>query len=190
MIGERTENRWTRRRVIASAAVFCGGGAAVGEETSMELATDWVFVADTVMGGVSRGQVSRESLAGRQAARLTGTVSLENDGGFVQVATSLGSQDAPLDARGWTGIEVDVLGNGETYELRLRTDELTRPWQSYRRPFVAPPEWVTVRAPFAELEAHRTDRSFDAARLRRLGVVAIGREFEADVAVGDVRLYR
>ncbi len=153
-------------------------------EDAMTLTPDWRFEADTVMGGVSTGRIDREVVDGREATRLTGDVSLKNDGGFVQMNFDVGA-----DATTATGVTFDVHGNGETYELRARTDVLTRPWQSFRYSFEAPAEWTTVRVPFSELEPHRTDASFDAAGLRRLGIIAIGREFHADVAVSDLRLY-
>lgn len=154
------------------------------------IATQWGFVADRVMGGLSTGSVEPAHIDGRDAMQLRGNVSLENDGGFIQMATDLGPEGALLDATPFTGIEIDVFGNDETYELRLRTDDLTRPWQSYRHVFTAEPVWLTLRIPFAELEPYRTDAPFDPARLRRLGVVAVGRAFEAEVAVAGLRLYR
>src|SRR6476661_7117755 len=42
-----------------------------------------------------------------------------------------------VDASAWSGIELDVFGNGEEYGVHLRTDALTRPWQSYRQIFTA-----------------------------------------------------
>lgn len=154
------------------------------------IATQWGFVADRVMGGLSTGSVEPAHIDGRDAMQLRGNVSLENDGGFIQMATDLGPEGALLDATAFTGIEIDVFGNDETYELRLRTDDLTRPWQSYRYVFTAEPVWLTLRIPFTELEPYRTDAPFDPARLRRLGVVAVGRAFEAEVAVAGLRLYR
>lgn len=156
----------------------------------MELTPDWEYVADTVMGGVSTGRTTRETVQGCKATRLTGTVSLDNNGGFVQMAFDLKPDGTALDASGYTGLEIDVLGNGETYDLRLRTDALARPWQSFRTDFIAPSEWTTIRVPFTNIIAHKTDASFDPAGLRRIGVLAIGRVFEADVAVCAVRLYR
>lgn len=156
----------------------------------MELTLDWEFVADTVMGGVSRGRIAPVTLDGRRAMQLIGDVSLENDGGFLQMAADLVPGGGGFDAGGFTGIEIDVLGNGERYDLRLRTVDLSRPWQSYRADFVASKAWVTRRFAFADLEAHRTDVPFDPAGLRRLGFVAIGHEFAAEVAVAAVRLYR
>ena len=89
-----------------------------------------------------------------------------------------------------TGITFDVFGNGASYDLRMRTGALTRPWQSFRTDFIAPPVWTTVRIAFSELEAHRTDSVFDAKDLRRIGVLAIGREMQADVAISAFGFYR
>ncbi|MGB3408022.1 MAG: CIA30 family protein [Jannaschia sp.] len=156
----------------------------------MQLSPDWEYVADTVMGGVSQGRIIREELAGRAATRLTGLVSLDNNGGFVQMAFDLLRDGSAFDASSFSGLEMEVLGNGETYDLRLRTDQLTRPWQSFRAEFVATSDWTKVRLPFDTFEPHRTGVMFDPACLRRIGVLAIGRAFEADVAVASVRLVR
>jgi hypothetical protein len=174
--------------------VFIGGALAalpgIAKETAMDLTPDWRFVADTVMGGVSTGRLTRETVAGRAAHRLTGRVSLANNGGFVQMADDLAPRGAVLDAGAWTGIAFESFGNGETYEVRLRTDAITRPWQSFRAEFTAPPVWTTHHMPFSAFEAHRTEAAFDPARLRRVGILAIGREFDADIAVTGLHLYR
>lgn len=154
----------------------------------MMLAPDWDYVGDDVMGGVSRGQARSETVAGRRATRLTGDVSLDNNGGFVQIAFDLAG-GALFDATAFAGIEIDVLGNGERYDMRLRTDALTRPWQSFRTEFTASPDWSTCRLPFGDFEPHRTDATFDPARLRRIGILAVGRAFQADIAVAAIRLF-
>ncbi len=154
----------------------------------MKLSPDWEFVADTVMGGVSTGQVRVTTVAGREATRLTGSVSLENDGGFVQMAANLGS-DGLLDASGFTGLEINVIGDGQTYDLRLRTNDLARPWQSYRVAFTATEEWQTLHYAFTEFAPNKTDVPFDSSRLRRIGILAVGQEMEADVAIAGLRLY-
>ena len=156
----------------------------------MELDPQWEYVSDGVMGGVSRGGLTRSEVAGRQAMRLTGDVSLDNNGGFVQMAFDLVPGGGVFDASGWDAVEIDVHGNDQVYDLRLRTDQLSRPWQSFRTDFVARPEWQTLTFPFATFEAHRTDARFDPARLRRIGLLGIGRVFHADVSVGAVRLVR
>jgi hypothetical protein len=43
-----------------------------------------------------------------------------------------------------------------------------------------------VRLNFRDFASHRTDVPLDLRRLRRIGIVAIGRAFSADLAVGGV----
>jgi hypothetical protein len=82
-----------------------------------------------------------------------------------------------------------VLGNDQVYNLHLRTSDISRPWESYRQSFRAPPTWTSVSLPFDGFTPHRTERPLNLARLRRIGIVAIGREFEVDIAIADVRFY-
>ena len=133
--------------LLVASGLFAAPASA--RDAAMELNPDWEYVADTVMGGVSTGQINVEEIAGRAATRLTGTVSLDNNGGFVQMAFDLLPDGTGMDASDYTGIEIEVFGNAEAYDLRLRTDALTRPWQSFRTEFVAPPEWTTIRAALA-----------------------------------------
>ena len=150
---------------------------------------DWELVADRVMGGVSNGSMRRETIRGREAIHMQGDVRLENNGGFLQIALDLASNGASIDASRWAGLEIDVIGNGESYHLHLRTADVVRPWQSYRHSFIAAPDWQTLRLPFAEFEPHRVDAPLDPSTLRRIGIVAIGRAFHADIAVGGVRFH-
>jgi hypothetical protein len=156
----------------------------------MELNPAWEYVADDVMGGVSNGSLHQETHLGREATVLRGDVSLDNNGGFVQIAFDLRPDGTGFDASDWTGLELDVSGNGEPYDIRLRTDQLTRPWQSFRTDFTTQLDWETLRIPFNAFVSHKTDAVFDPAQLRRIGILAIGREFQANIAVASVRLYR
>ncbi|SPJ24965.1 CIA30 family protein [Palleronia abyssalis] len=144
----------------------------------------WEMVSDRVMGGVSNGALAVEQVGGRPALHLTGTVRLENDGGFLQMARDLDPAD------GWDGMSLTVFGNGESYNLHLRTQDLSRPWQSFRATFTAPAAWTTHRIAFADLTPHRTDASFDPKALSRMGLVAIGRAFRADLALAHASLWR
>jgi hypothetical protein len=156
----------------------------------LEISPDWEFVSDQVMGGVSSGFVQKQMIARRQATCLKGDVSLENNGGFVQMAFNFNPNGQPLDVSSYAGIELDVYGNAEDYDIRLRTDELNRAWQSYRFTFNAPKEWTTVRCQFCDFTPHRTDVAMSLNRLCRLGVVAIGRKFTANISVSAVRLVK
>lgn len=176
-------------RTVASLAALLLTGPSYAEDAMHILTPDWEYVADRVMGGVSTGQIAAIGDGARAATRLTGTVSLDNNGGFVQMAFDLREDGGVVDASAYTGVAITVRGNGETYDLRLRTDQLTRPWQSFRTDFTAPAEWTTLRVPFDAFQSHKTDATFDPARLRRIGVLAIGRVFEAEVSVAEIALY-
>ena len=151
--------------------------------------TRWQMLSDAVMGGVSAGRMTCEQLGGRPAIRMQGAVSLDNNGGFIQIALDLAPDGGAVDAAGFAGIALDVLGNGEAYGVHLRTEDLSRPWQSYRAGFTAGPAWQEVHLPFDSFVPHRTEVLLNLHRLRRIGIVAIGRAFAADVAISNLRFY-
>jgi hypothetical protein len=153
------------------------------------LGTAWRLVTDGVMGGVSDGSLQPDTRAGRPCLQLSGRVRLEHDGGFLQAALDLAA-DGDLDASAYHGVELDVYGNGESYNLHLRTSDIRLPWQSYRASFDAAPTWRTLRLPFTAFRPYRIETALDLTRLRRIGLVAIGRAFQADLCIGRVALYR
>ena len=147
---------------------------------------EWRAVNDTVMGGVSRSKIAWSPSG---ALLWTGALSLENNGGFVQMAFDISNDGSIFDASKYEGIEMDVFGNDEEYDIRLRTSDLTRPWQSYRALLVARPEWSTTRLDFSVFVPHKTAIPLDVRRLRRIGVLGIGREYDADISVSGVRFF-
>lgn len=149
-----------------------------------ELELSWELVTDRVMGGLSNGHLVRASISGRPATRMTGRVSLDNNGGFIQIAA-----DLPPPPSGAKGVALQLIGNAETYNIHLRTSDLARPWQSFRQPFTAPAEWTLCHFEFGNFEAHRTDQPLRPENIRRIGIVAIGRVFDADTAVSSVSYY-
>ncbi len=152
------------------------------------LGTSWRMVTDGVMGGVSSGTLTLSSMDNRDCLRLQGDVRLENNGGFVQAALDI-EKTAAADASAYSGIVIDVYGNDEAYNLHLRTDDLWLPWQSYRATFQAPARWQTVQLPFAEFSPYKTRTALDVTELERIGVLAIGRAFSADLCIGRVAFY-
>lgn len=142
------------------------------------------------MGGRSWGRISKSDEKGHPVVRLTGEVSLENNGGFLQMAfdtDTLGNCDS---AANWSGVAFEAKGNGERYEVRLRTSQLTKPWQSYRSDFSTSASWRPIKIAFNSFTPHRTTRAFDPSYLRRIGVLAIGAAFSADVSIRAFSLYR
>jgi monofunctional biosynthetic peptidoglycan transglycosylase len=75
----------------------------------------WIAINDNVMGGLSKGGASRYKDG---ALVFSGTISLENNGGFA----SIRSVPEGLDLVGYTGIRIRVMGDGRTYQFRIRTN--------------------------------------------------------------------
>ncbi len=146
----------------------------------------WRCVSDQVMGGVSAGQLERCRIAGEAALRLTGSVRLENNGGFIQMALDLAAPGAVLDASGYDGLRLRVRGNHAPYNLHLRSADMSAVWQSWRASFKVEAQWQDIFLRFADFEPHRTQLAVNPARLTRLGLVAIGREMEADLALAQL----
>jgi hypothetical protein len=161
-----------------------------GNDLTSAIGTRWRGVSDQVMGGISEARVARKTMSGRPVLRLSGPVRLENNGGFIQAALDLSTSGEPLDASAYKGVRLLVRGNGERYSVHLRTPDNMRPWQSYRAHFNADETWQTIELPFTSFEPYRIETPLDAGRLRRIGLVAIGRAFEADLQVAKVTLYR
>ena len=152
----------------------------------------WRAFSDRVMGGVSGAALAPAVIDGRACLRLTGDVRLENNGCFIQMARDLAAGGDTLDASGFAAVALVVRGNGATYGCHLRTPDTVRPWQSYRATFVASAEWREAILPFADFLPHRLDQSvdtpLDTRHLRRIGLVAIGRAFAADLALARIAL--
>lgn len=156
-----------------------------GLETSQD--GSWRLFTDQVMGGVSVGTLTTDHYRGKSCLRLQGDVSTANNGGFIQMALDLAEGDN-FDASAYAGIEITVAGNNQEYNLHLRTGDLWLPWQSYRASFTATPQWQTIYLPFTEFQRYKTLRSLRTNRLKRIGLVAIGREFASDLRVAEIKL--
>jgi hypothetical protein len=67
---------------------------------------------------------------------------------------------------------------------------MVAPWQAWRAGFEAGPEWRTLRLPFEAFEPYRTGGALQPAGLRRIGLVAIGERFDAELCLARLVLYR
>jgi len=153
------------------------------------LGTEWQLITDRVMGGISKGELTLDNYKSRNCLRMRGDVTTENNGGFVQIVLPLSEQD-DFDANDYSGVELEVAGNNEAYNIHIRTSGLWFPWQSYRFTFLATTEWKTLRFPFAEIKPYKTNKRFQQHKLMRIGLVGIGRDFQADLCVASVKLYK
>lgn len=130
----------------------------------------WQAVNDVVMGGISRSGLTR---TGDGTVVFAGDVSLENNGGFASVRTSIGKTD--LSSYG--GMVVRARGDGKRYRLRLRTDDRFD-GIAYQANFdTVLDEWREVRLPFesfAPIYRGRTPRNappLDTGKISQIGLM-------------------
>lgn len=148
--------------------------------------SNWRLIADGVMGGVSSGSLQTLRYRDRDCLHMHGKVSTANNGGFIQMSHQLGSNSG-FDPAACKRLQLAVAGNGEQYNIHLRSSELTHPWESYRYTFSTTPEWQEIELSLTQFEPHRTDIPLNVAKLQRIGLVAIGRDFTADLYLHSLR---
>lgn len=127
-----------------------GALAMAGAPETVEILTperSWQTVHDTVMGGVSEGVVT--ALPQGHGVRFTGTVSLDNAGGFASARTV----PAPLKLDGIDAIRIEVQGAPRTWSLTARRDDLPIRGGSWRAQFRTTGERQTIELPLATFEA-------------------------------------
>jgi len=140
-----------------------------------------------VMGGVSTGGARRETDGGRNVLRLTGDVSTENRGGFVQMRTPL---ETPLPDRA-QGLVLRVRGNGERYFVHLRTRATILPWQFWQAPFRTGADWAEIRLPWSDFTARGglVLGKLKPGGIASVGLAAYGRDHRADLWLSDIGWY-
>lgn len=88
----------------------------------------WSVVNDTVMGGVSSGQLAMED----GLMIFSGELSLDNKGGFASVRSPvIESQSTQSSSMSWAdriGPRIVVQGDGRTWTVEIRTDDESGGW--------------------------------------------------------------
>jgi NADH dehydrogenase [ubiquinone] 1 alpha subcomplex assembly factor 1 len=108
---------------------------------SQEQVRQWRTIDDVVMGGVSQSAVTAAS---KGTALFSGTVSLENFGGFA----STSSLPADYNLAGFNGIAIRVKGDGKRYKFTVKTDAAFSGF-TYQAPFnTESGAWTELRFPF------------------------------------------
>lgn len=132
---------------------------------------DWQVVDDGVMGGLSKGklEISKEGILS-----FSGTLSLENNGGFSSIRTG----GLELDLSNAKGLVARVKGDGRSYQMRFSTDARYRGMEvSFSGEFPTKKgKWTEVKIPFDQFGGsfrgmQLKDEKFDPAKIRRLGIL-------------------
>ena len=150
----------------------------------------WQYSSDRVMGGISNGQVKLEQDGDLIFARLVGDVSTKNNGGFIQLRTSMSLSDTEKNGNPLQGVRLNVRGNSETYHIFIRTNETRSYSDYYSATFTTNNNWQMIDLPFSIFERKRSKNSIlQANAITSFGIVAYGRDFTADVSVSTIEFY-
>jgi NADH dehydrogenase [ubiquinone] 1 alpha subcomplex assembly factor 1 len=116
---------------------------------SKQSLSSWQIVNDNVMGGISRSSFKRHE---EGYVVFSGTVSLENYGGFASVRTQTRT---PVNLSLFKGLVVRALGDGNIYCIRIRSVENGRiTWYTHQARFrTKQGEWETHAIPFSSFKA-------------------------------------
>lgn len=157
---------------------------ASAEARDMVQSQNWRYFDDGVMGGVSDGSMS---LGPNGELSLSGTVSTQNNGGFIQAQTPL----TKGQTMGATGLSFHVKGNGKTYFIHLRNRATRLPWHYYTASFDTSDTWQKVILPFEAFgpSSGFLPTSLNADTLKSIGLVAYGSDHRAQVVIKDLQLY-
>ena len=144
----------------------------------------WQFISDQVMGGVSSGKVEFLNDNNNLYARLTGNVSTENKGGFIQIRRKL--EKSSLE--GTKFIEITAKGNNQIYFIHLRTSGTLLPWQYYQISFKVVSDFKIFKLPINEFKRSSVflSKQINPKNITSIGVVAFGRDHSADIYIKEI----
>lgn len=147
----------------------------------------WSYISDQVMGGVSQGKLHIVTDEVESYAHLSGQVSTENNGGFIQFRANL----SDIDKSNIKGIYLKVRGNNQKYYVHLRTKGTLLPWQYYQSEFDVQAQWQLIRLPLESFVASSgwLRKKLKSTSIKSIGIVAFGRDHNADVSVSQVGFY-
>ncbi len=149
----------------------------------------WEFIADTVMGGKSTGTMEMAEKDDAKTMRMSGKVSLENNGGFIQIRRKISDKEKYFDASGYLGVRLEVKGDGSEYAVHLRSNNTWLPWQYYEAKFATSGQWQTIDVPFSEFKPYYLKKAMNRSKLSTIAIVAIKKEFEPDIYLRKAALY-
>ncbi len=187
-------------KIFAIFIVFlCNYGAVKAQENKMildNLSTpgttiqkqNWAFFTDGVMGGLSEGRAIISNVSGSDCYHMTGNVTTENNGGFIQIRNQL---NPSISTKEYKGIYLKVYGNSEDYSIHLRTALTMAPWQYYKFSFKTSNQWNEIRAPFSDFKKSNNYQPSELVgqKIKSIGLVAGFKDFQADICLSEIGFY-
>jgi hypothetical protein len=175
-------NTWLIVLLCAAAVV----GAARGRTPTIPHHAAWRTYTDKLAGGKSTIQVSGQLRNGPTPSYFThmqGTLVRYLMFTFAGMQSQFEPGGAPLDARGYTGIEFWVRGDGHSYMAQVTTASV-KDFNYFTAPLPTTSQWTLVKVPFARLHQVIPGR----ASVPWTGKDVTGVSFQANGFVGTFSL--
>ena len=148
----------------------------------------WSFFTDGVMGGLSEGKAIISSIENIPCYKMTGNVTTENNGGFIQIRTPI---NPLINADEFKGIYLKIFGNNNKYSIHIRTPLTSAPWQYYSYSFNAQNQWIEIKAPFKDFKRSNFYKlkKLSNQQIKSIGLVAGFSNFIADICLSEIGFY-
>ncbi|RPH06734.1 MAG: hypothetical protein CBC53_003030 [Alphaproteobacteria bacterium TMED93] len=148
----------------------------------------WEFISDQVMGGVSLGKFEILKEKSINFLRMTGKVSLENNGGVIQVRKKFN----PTIKKKIKGIKLISRGNETEYYLHLRTKYTMLPWQYYQLKFKVSNTWETTYLNINEFNRSGSllPKVINSKHIKSIALVAFGRDHDVELDIAEIKLFK
>ena len=157
---------------------------------NQESGSYWQYISDRTMGGISDGEAFLEQDGEIYFARLKGSVSTKNNGGFIQIRSTFSFSSIQQDEKKIKGVKINVRGNGETYYIFIRTNMTQSYSDFYLASFRANSKWETIDLPFDKFQHRFLNNTFlQDKEISTFALAAYGRDFISDVSISKIIFY-
>ena len=137
-----------------------------------------------IRDSISSGKVEFINIDGNSNILLTGNVSTENNGGFIQIRKELKDINLSKTDR----IRIVARGNNEKYYVFLRTTGTILPWQYYSYEFDVRNEYDEFIMPIKDFKRSGIllANQINPKKITSIGIVAYGRDHYAELYVKEL----
>ena len=145
---------------------------------------NWAFFTDGVMGGLSQGKAIISKVNDVNCYHMTGDVTTENNGGFIQIRRNLND----VNLNNVKKVTIIAKGNDEKYFIHLRTAFTVLPWQYYQSSFVVENNFKSFVLPLSDFKksGYLLPTRINPNNIKSIGIVAFGKDYNAELIVKEI----
>ena len=146
--------------------------------------TNWKMITDQVMGGISQGKFNYQKIGDDNAIILTGSVSIKNNGGFIQIRRNLDD----VNLNNVKKVTITAKGNDEKYFIHLRTAFTILPWQYYQSLFVVENNFKSFVLPLSDFKksGYLLPTRINPNNIKSIAIVAFGKDYNVELIVKEI----